>query len=135
LQRLARIAMEHDAAEEARHLAGQALAVAELGKFPQGIRDSLDLLAETSMVMGDAAQARDYRRQVREIDQSRMRGDNLDRLAKLQAKAEQALDPIRTNATQEASRDRLMRNVALAAAMLLLLGSGALYLRMRRQKR
>jgi len=135
LQRLARIALERDAREEARHLAGQALAVAERGRFPEGIRDSLDLLAETSMVMGDAAQARDYLRQAREIDQSRMKGDNLDRLARLQAKAEQALDPIRTNATQEASRDRLLRNAALAAAAMLMLGAGGLYLRMRRQQR
>ncbi len=135
LQRLARIALEQDQPEDARHLGEQALALAEAGKFPESVRDSLDLLAETSMALGDAAQARGYLRQARQIDQARMKGDNLDRLARLQARAEQALDPIRINATQEASRDRLLRNAALAAAAILLLGGGGLYLRMRRQQR
>jgi diguanylate cyclase (GGDEF)-like protein len=135
LQRLARIALEQDQPEDARHLGEQALALAEAGKFPESVRDSLDLLAETSVALGDAAQARGYLRQARQIDQARMKGDNLDRLARLQARAEQALDPIRINATQEASRDRLLRNAALAAAAILLLGGGGLYLRMRRQQR
>lgn len=135
LQRLARIALEQDQPEDARHLGEQALALAEAGKFPESVRDSLDLLAETSVALGDAAQARGYLRQARQIDQARMKGDNLARLARMQARAEQALDPIRINATQEASRDRLLRNAALAAAAILLLGGGGLYLRMRRQQR
>lgn len=135
LQRLARIALEQDQPEEARRLGEQALAVAEPGRFPEGIRDSLDLLAEISMALGDPVQARDYLRQARQIDQARMKGDSLNRLARLQARAEQALEPIRFNATQEASRDRLLRNAALAAAAVLLLAGGGLYLRMRRQQR
>lgn len=135
LQRLARIALEQQQPEEARNLGERALAVAEPGRFPDGIRDSLDLLAEISMALGEPAQARDYLRQARQVDQARMKGDNLNRLARLQARAEQALDPIRINATQEASRDRLLRNAALTAAAILLLGGAGLYLRMRRQQR
>ncbi len=135
LQRLARIALEQDVPEEARQLAVEALAVAERGKFPESIRDSLDLLAEASMALGDTARARGYLQQARQVDQARMTGDSLDRLARLQARAEQALDPIRINATQEASRDRLLRNAALAVAAMLLLAGAGLYLRMRRQQR
>jgi len=135
LQRLAKIALEQDQPEDARRLGEQALAVAEPGRFPESIRDSLDLLAEISVALGAPAQARDYLHQARQIEHARVKGDNLDRLARLQARAEQALDPIRVNATQEASRDRLLRNAALAAATALLLAGGALYLRMRRQQR
>ncbi|WPU55944.1 diguanylate cyclase [Stenotrophomonas acidaminiphila] len=135
LQRLARIALEQQQPRQARELGEQALALAETGKFPEATRDSLDILAETSVALGDTAQARDYLRQARQIDQARMKGDDLNRLARLQATAEKALDPARINAVQEASRDRLLRNAALAAALILLLGGGALYLRMRRQQR
>ncbi len=135
LQRLARIALEQQQPRQARELGEQALALAETGKFPEATRDSLDLLAEASVALGDTAQARDYLRQARQIDQARMKGDNLNRLARLQATAEKALDPARINAVQEASRDRLLRNAALAAVLILLLGGGALYLRMRRQQR
>ena len=135
LQRLARIALEQAQPQQARDLGEKALALAEAGKFPGGARDSLDLLAETSVALGNTAQARDYLRQARQIDQAQMKGDNLNRLARLQATAEQALDPIRINAVQEASRDRLLRNAALAAVAVLLLGGGGLYLRMRRQQR
>ncbi|MCL7714752.1 GGDEF domain-containing protein [Stenotrophomonas mori] len=135
LQRLARIALEQAQLEAARGFAEEALAVAEPGKFPEGVRDSLDLLTEISIALGEADQARDYLRRARQLDQSRMKGDSLNRLARLQAKAEQALDPIRTNAVQEASRDRLLRNAALTAAVVFLLLGGGLYLRMRRQQR
>jgi len=135
LQRLARIALEQEQPGEARRLGERALALAEPGRFPEAIRDSLDLLAEVSLALGDTAQARDYLRQARQVDQAKMKGDNLDRLARLQARAEQALEPIRFNATQEASRDRLLRNAALAVAAVLLLCGGGLLLRMRAQQR
>lgn len=135
LQRLARIELEQGGTEAALARAEQALAVAEPGKYPEGVRDSLDLLAEIHTVLGNAAQARDYLRQARQIDQGRMKGDSLNRLARLQARAEQALDPVRINASQEANRDRLLRNAALAALGALLLGGGGAYLRMRRQQR
>jgi len=135
LQRLARIALDQQQPEQARDLAEHALAVAEPGKFPEATRDSLDLLAETSVALGDTARARDYLRQARQLDHARLKGDSLGLLARLQAKAEQALDPVSTNATQEASRDRLLRNVALAAVAVLLLGGIVLYLHTRRQQR
>ena len=135
LQRLARIVLEQGQPQQARQYGEQALAVAEPGKFPEATRDSLELLAEISVALGDTTQARSYLRRVRQLDQARMKGDNLNRLARLQAKAEQALDPLRINATQEANRDRLLRNAALAAVALLLFGGGALYLRTRRQHR
>lgn len=134
LQRLAHIALEQQQPEQARELGEQALAVAERGRFPEAIRDSLDLLAETSIALGDTKQARDYLRRARQLDQARTKGDSLDLLALLQARAEQALDPVRVNAAQEASRDRLLRNAALAALAVLLLAGGGLYLRMRRQQ-
>ncbi len=135
LQRLARIALDQQQPEVALADADQALAISRSGRFPEAIRDSADLLAEIHTVLGNTPLARDYLRQAREIEQARMKGDNLNRLAKLQAKAEQALAPEQINASQEASRDRLLRNVALVAASLLLLSGGGLYLRMRRQQR
>lgn len=135
LQYLARVALDQGAPEQARGLAEQMLAVAEAGEFPANTRDSLDLLAEISMTLGDMAQARDYLQRVRQFEQTRrMDGDSLDLLATLQARAGQALDPGRINALQESSRDRLLRNAALATAAALLLGNTGLYLRMRRQR-
>ncbi len=135
LQRLARIALDRNAAEEARDLGEQALAVGERGRFPPSVRDSLDLLAEISVALGDTAEARDYLRRAQQSSPVRLPGDSLDRLARLQARAAQALDPARVNALQEAKRDRLLRNAALAVVAALLLGGTGLYLRMRRQQR
>ncbi len=135
LQRLAQIDLEQGHAEAARKLADQALALAEPAKFDEGIRNSLVLLAEIHLVLGDAAKARDYLRQASQADHGQMKSDTLNRLAKLQARAEQALDPLRIHASQDASSDRLLRNAAFAALALLLLGGGGLFLRMRRQQR
>ncbi|WP_152979570.1 hypothetical protein [Stenotrophomonas daejeonensis] len=132
LQYLARIALEQGAPEEARCLAEQAQAMAEAIRFPSGARDRLDLLAEISVALGDMARARDYLHRARQLDRPRMTDASLARLARLQARAAQALDPARINATQEASRDRLLRDIALAVVAMLLLGSGGLYLRVRR---
>ncbi|MGV8960177.1 MAG: diguanylate cyclase domain-containing protein [Stenotrophomonas sp.] len=135
LQRLARIELEQRQLGAALDFANQAMAVAEPAKFDQGIRDSLELLAEINLALGDAARARDYLRQARQLDQGQMKGKNLSRLAELQAKAEQALDPAKINALQDVSSDRLLRNAALLSTVALLIGSGALYLRLRRQQR
>jgi tetratricopeptide (TPR) repeat protein len=133
LHYLARIALEQGALQEARDLAEQMLAMAEAGKFPANTRDSLDLLAKVSLAQGDMAQARDYLQRVRQLDRARRMGSaSLARLARLQARAEQALDPARINALQEASRDRLLRDIALAAVAALLLGGAGLYLRVHR---
>ncbi|WP_442683083.1 hypothetical protein ACSBPQ_00190 [Stenotrophomonas sp. JC08] len=131
LHYLARIALEQGAPEEARGLAEQAQAMAEANKFPSGARDRLDLLAEISVALRDMAQARDYLHQARQLDPPRMTDASLARLAMLQAKAAQTLDPARINATQEASRDRLLRDIALAVVTMLLLGDSGLYLRSR----
>jgi len=130
LHYLARIALEQGTLEEARGLAEQMLAVAETGKFPAYTRDSLDLLAEVSLVQGDMALARGYLQRLRQLDRDRRMGSgSLTRLARLQARAEQALDPARINTLQEANRDRLLRDIALATVAVLLLGNGGLYLR------
>ena len=135
LQHLARIALEEGAPEQARDLAKQALAVAEAGRFPSGHRDRLELLAEISLALGDAEKAQDYRRRARQSDQPRMSEESLARLARVQAHAAQMMDPDRVNALQEANRGRLLRDIALAAAALLLVGVAGLYLRTRRQQR
>jgi len=135
LQHLARIALQQGAPEQARGLAEQALAIAEAGRFPSGRRDRLELLAEISLALGDAEKARDYQRRARQSGQSRMSPESLARLARMQARAAQALEPGRVNALQEANRDRLLRDIALAAAAVLLLGVAGLYLRTRRQQR
>jgi len=136
LQYLARIALEQGALEEARNLAEEMLAVSEAGKFPVNTLDSLDLLAEVSLVQGDMVQVRSCLQRVRQLERDRRMGSKgLARLARLQARAEQALDPVRINVLQEASRDRVLRNAALAAGMLLLLLNGGLYLRLHRQLR
>lgn len=135
LQHLARIALQQGAPEQARGLAEQALAVAEAGRFPSGQRDRLELLAEISLALGDKEKAQDYQRQARQSGQSRMSTESLARLARMQARAAQALAPERVNALQEANRDRLLRDIALATAGLLLVGVAGLYLRTRRHQR
>jgi len=131
LQYLARIALDEGMPEQARELAEQAATVDQTGRFP-GRRQRLELLAEISIAQGDAAKAHDYLRRARQSDQPRMPEESLARLARMQARAAQALEPGRVNALQEANRDRLLRDIALATAALLLLGVAGLYLRMRR---
>ncbi len=135
LQYLARIALAQGAPEEARRLAEQALATAEADKLPSGMRTLLELLAEIGMAQGDAAKARSYLHRARQLDHERMPGEALAHLASLQARAEQALEPGHINALQEANRDRLLRNIALALVVALLLPCAGLYLRLRRQRR
>ncbi len=132
LQHLARIALEEGAPQQARVLAEQAVAIAEAGRFPSGQRDRLELLAEIGLALGDAALVRDYLRRARLAGPPALSAASLARLARMQARAAQMLGPDRVNALQEANRDRLLRNVALAAAAALLLGVAGLYLRAHR---
>ncbi|MBN8794030.1 MAG: hypothetical protein J0I01_17535 [Stenotrophomonas nitritireducens] len=134
LQYLARIALDEGVPEQARELAEQAATVAEAGRFP-GHRERLELLAEISIAQGDAAKAHGYLRRARQSDRPGMSEESLARLARMQARAAQALEPARVNALQEANRDRLLRDIALAIAALLLVGVAGLYLRTRRQQR
>ncbi|MGX9721603.1 hypothetical protein [Stenotrophomonas acidaminiphila] len=135
LQHLARIALEEGAPEQARRLAEQAVATAQAGRFPSGRRQRLELLAEIHLVLGDAAKAQDYLRQSRQPGPSRMSAESLAILARMQARAAQALEPGRVNALQEANRDRLLRDIAFAIVALLLLGVAGLALCMHRQRR
>ena len=135
LEYLARIALEQGDAHQARDLAEQAQTLANADAYVIRNRQRLDLLTEVNIALGDAAKANHYLQQARQFEQERMQGGDLAHLASLQARVEQVLDPVRVNAVQDAIRDRLLRNICLAALVASLLGGGIVYQRQRRKLR
>lgn len=134
LQRLARIAMDRGADDEAAALANEALTLARQTRMVAEIRGTLELLFEVQTHRGDTAAALAIGRELREMDQARTRGSSLDRLARLQSKAEQTLGTPTLAAEINERRDRLLRNAALAGLLLVVGFALWLHRRHRRQR-
>lgn len=135
LQRLARLLLQRDGAAAALPVAEHAQAQAERGHFTDELRTGVDLLGDIHSLLGNRAQALEYARQGRAIDQARSKGDTLNQLAKLQATAERSIDPTQVNAIQDLVRVRVLRNGAVVAFVLVCVIATFLVVRLRRQRR
>ena len=135
LQRLARVQLGRGSAEEAARLGNEALALARKISMVAETRSSLELMFEIETHRGNTAAALASGRELREMDQARMRGSAVERMNRLQADAEQTIGAPQAAASIQERRDRLLRNAALAGLVLVLAGAWWLQRRHRQQRR